>query len=215
MKTVIDIEDLKRMINGAIAQIRAQHAYLSSLDAAIGDGDHGTTILRGMNNLANVLETTSASDLKSLLSELGWSFLGVDGGASGPLLGSFLLGMSEAVGEQMTLDCRAFAAMFAGGLASIQQQTRAKAGDKTLLDALIPAVEALHNAAAAGDSILTALQSAVNAAEAGAFATKELQARMGRAKNLRERAIGHQDPGATSIALIFRGFLEGLSQPPQ
>lgn len=212
MKTVVAIDDVKRMVNGAIAQIRANHAYLSALDSAIGDGDHGATILRGMNNLAKVLETTSASDLKGLLYELGWSFLGVDGGASGPLLGSFLLGMSEAVGAQTTLDSHAFAAMFAGGLASIQQQTRAKAGDKTLLDALMPAVEALRNAANADDDILAALQNAASAAEAGAIATKELRARMGRAKNLGERTIGHQDPGATSMALIFKGFLEGLSQ---
>lgn len=211
MCDVIGVEEIKKMVKGAIEEIRKVHPFLSELDSATGDGDHGTSMLRGMNNLAKILAETPAADLKTLLHELGWSFLGVDGGATGPLMGSFFMGMSEAVGEKQSLDCQAFANMFEGGLASIRKQTKAQVGDKTLIDALVPAVQALREGAAAGLGIRAALPQAVAAAEKGAAATKEFRARFGRAKNLGERVLGHQDAGATSMAFIFRGFLEGLS----
>ena len=200
------------MVTGAIEQIRKEHTRLSELDSATGDGDHGTTMLRGMNNLAKVMNDAEATDLKNLLYELGWSFLGVNGGATGPLMGSLFMGMSEAVGEKQSLDREAFAAMFEGGLASVKKQTKAQVGDKTMIDALVPAVQALRDGVNAGLNIVEALQKATASAEEGAASTKDLQARFGRAKNLGDRTIGHQDPGATSMALIFKGFLEGLSE---
>ncbi len=123
--------------------------------------------------IASIVLSYSTAGLKDLLYELGLAMLGVDGGSTGPLLGSLLMGMS---------------------------------------DALAPAIDALQQAAEAGPDILTALQKAAEAAEAGVVSTKDLQARFGRAKNLGERTIGHQDPGATSTALLFKGFVEGLAE---
>ncbi len=212
MLETVGTNELKKMILGAVEQIRNEHRYLSELDSVIGDGDHGTTILRGMNNLAKLLDKTTTTDLKDLLYELGWSMLGVDGGSTGPLLGSLLMGMSDAVEGKSTLDCQSVAMMFEGGLANVQKQTKAKVGDKTMIDALAPAVKALEEGANAGLDIVETVQKASEAAEAGARSTKDLQARFGRAKNLGERTIGHQDPGATSMSLIFKGFLQGLSE---
>ena len=212
MSETIGFEEIKKMIAGAIEQIRKEHTRLSELDSATGDGDHGTKMLRGMNNLAKLMDETETPDLKNLLYELGWSFLGVNGGATGPLMGSLFMGMSDAVGEGQRLDQEAFVTMFEGGLASVKKQTKAQVGDKTMIDALVPAVQALRDGVNAGLNIVEALQKATVAAEEGAASTKNLQARFGRAKNLGDRTIGHQDPGATSMALIFKGFLEGLSE---
>ncbi len=201
MLATIGTKELKQMILGAVEQIRNKHRYLSELDSATGDGDHGTTILRGMNSLAKLLDETATTGLKDLLYELGWAMLGVDGGSTGPLLGSLLMGMSDATEGKDVLTCQDVAAVFTGGLANVRKQTKAQVGDKTMIDALAPAIDALQQEAEAGPDILTALQKAAEAAEAGAVSTKDLQARFGRAKNLGERTIGHQDPGATSMAL--------------
>ena len=137
--------------------------------------------------------------------------MGVDGGATGPLLGSFLMGLGNGIDELERIDCPMLAAMFEAGLAAVRRQSKAQIGDKTLMDALLPAVDAMRRAADEGKSIREALQQAANAAEDGAISTKEFKARFGRAKNLGERTIGCQDPGATSMALIFQGFFEGLA----
>ena len=142
---------------------------------------------------------------------MGWAVLGVDGGASGPLLGMFFLGMSEAVGEGAAVDAKGVAAMFEGGLKSLQQQTKAVVGDKTMMDALMPAVTALRGAADGGASVAAAMAKAAEAAEVGAASTKDLQARFGRARNLGERSKGYQDPGATSLSLLLRGMADALA----
>ena len=210
MADAIGIEDIDRMIRSAADKIRANRDRLSKLDSAIGDGDHGTTIARAMGIAEKVLAESEKKELKGLLKDVGWGVMGVDGGATGPLLGSFLMGLSNGVGEQNVIDCPTLAAMFEAGLAGVRRQSRAQIGDKTMMDALLPAINAIRQAADEGKSIKEALQKAAAAAENGAVSTKKFQARFGRAKNLGERTIGFQDPGATSMALIFQGFLEGL-----
>ena len=210
MTDTIGIDDMGRMIRSAADKIRANRDRLSKLDSAIGDGDHGTTIARAMGIAEKVLAESEKKELKGLLKDVGWGVMGVDGGATGPLLGSFLMGLSNGVGEQNVIDCPTLTAMFEAGLAGVRRQSRAQIGDKTLLDALLPAVDAVRQAADEGKSIKEALRKAAAAAENGAVSTKKFQARFGRAKNLGERTIGFQDPGATSMALIFQGFLEGL-----
>lgn len=210
MADTIGIDDIRRMIRSAADKIRANRDELSKLDSAIGDGDHGTTIARAMGIAEKVIEEAQKIEPKGLLKDVGWGVMGVDGGATGPLLGSFLMGLSDGVGEQDVIDCRTLAAMFEAGLAGVRRQSKAQIGDKTMMDALVPAVDALRQAADEGKSIKEALHKAAEAAENGAVSTKEFRARFGRAKNLGERTIGCQDPGATSIALIFQGFLEGL-----
>jgi dihydroxyacetone kinase-like protein len=210
MDDTIGIEDIDRMIRSAADKIRANRDDLSKLDSAIGDGDHGTTIARAMTIAEKVLEDSDKKELNGLLKDVGWGVMGVDGGATGPLLGSFLMGLSDGVGEQNVVDGPTLAAMFETGLAGVRQQSKAQIGDKTMMDALLPAVDAIRQAVDAGRSIKEALQKAAEAADNGAVSTKEFKARFGRAKNLGDRAIGFQDPGATSIALIFQGFFEGL-----
>jgi dihydroxyacetone kinase-like protein len=210
MADTIGIEDIGRMIQAAADKIRANRDELSKMDSAIGDGDHGTTIARAMGIAEKVIQESEKADLKGLLKDVGWGVMGVDGGATGPLLGSFLMGLGKGLGEPQTIDCQTLAAMFEAGLAGVRRQSKAQVGDKTLMDALLPAVDAIRQAADEGQSIADALQKAATAAEKGAASTKEFKARYGRAKNLGDRTIGFQDPGATSMALIFQGFYEAL-----
>ncbi|MGB9439757.1 MAG: dihydroxyacetone kinase subunit DhaL [Desulfobacterales bacterium] len=211
MADTIGIEDMGRMIRAAADKIRANRDDLSKLDSAIGDGDHGMTIARAMGIAEKVIAESDKKELKGLLKDVGWGVMGVDGGATGPLLGSFLMGLGNGIDELERIDCPMLAAMFEAGLAAVRRQSKAQIGDKTLMDALLPAVDAMRRAADEGKSIREALQQAANAAEDGAISTKEFKARFGRAKNLGERTIGCQDPGATSMALIFQGFFEGLA----
>jgi dihydroxyacetone kinase-like protein len=210
MADTIGIEDIGRMIRTAADKIRANRDDLSKLDSAIGDGDHGMTIARAMGIAEKVLEESEKKELKGLLKEVGWGVMGVDGGATGPLLGSFLMGLGNGIGEQDVIDCSTLAAMFEAGLAGVRRQSKAQVGDKTMMDALLPAVDAIRQAANAEKSITETLQAAAEAAEKGAISTKDFRAKFGRAKNLGDRTIGCQDPGATSMALIFQGFFEGL-----
>jgi dihydroxyacetone kinase-like protein len=136
--------------------------------------------------------------------------MGVDGGATGPLFGMLFMGMSDAVEGKEALESPDVAAAFEAGLASVQKQTKARVGDKTLIDALVPAVAALRAAADDGADPATALEAAAQAAAQGAESTKDLQARFGRARNIGEASKGYADPGATSVSLVFRGFAEAL-----
>ena len=210
MSDTIGIEDIGRMIRSAADKIRANRDELSKLDSAIGDGDHGTTIARAMTIAEKHIEESDKKDLKGLLKDVGWGVMGVDGGATGPLLGSFLMGLSNGIGEENEIDSTSLAAMFEAGLAGVRRQSKAQVGDKTMMDALLPAIDAIRQSIDAGKSIKQALQNAAEAAEKGAVSTKEFKARFGRARNLGDRTIGFQDPGATSIALIFDGFYEGV-----
>ncbi|PYV92690.1 MAG: dihydroxyacetone kinase subunit L [Acidobacteria bacterium] len=211
MVTTLCIKELLWMMGGAIEKVKCEHKVLSELDSACGDGDHGTTMLRATNQLEKVMTAHQSDNLQGLLSDMGWTVLGIDGGATGPLLGSFFTGMSESVAGKQTLDTEALTAMFEAGLNALKKQTKAQVGDKTLMDALVPAVAALRAGAEANKEILQILREAAAAAQEGAYSTKNLKARFGRAKYLGDRTLGHQDPGATSISLMFQGFYDGLS----
>lgn len=169
----------------------------------------GTTMLRAVTVLEKVLDTSTTTDIQSLLSEVGWAILGIDGGAAGPLLGTFFLSMAEAAAGREALDAPNLANLFEAGLAGVQKQTQARVGDKTMLDALLPAVEAARRAVEAGEDIPGLLRQSAEAARRGAEATQSLQAKFGKARNAGVKSIGAQDPGATSISLLFRGFYEG------
>lgn len=212
MRDRITRDDFARMIAGAAALIRSEHAMLSQLDCASGDGDHGATMLRAVERLEASFGAGSPEDLKTCLSEAGWSVLGVDGGASSSLLGTMFSGMADGSTGGAWIDASDLAAIFEAGLAAVRKQTKAEPGDKTLMDALVPAVAALRAAADGGKSVTEALQDAAFAARAGAEATRNLTARYGRAKFLGEKTRGHQDPGATSMGLLFEGFYNGLKE---
>jgi dihydroxyacetone kinase-like protein len=210
MVEAIAYEHIERMIRMAAENIRTHCDELSKLDAAIGDGDHGTTIVRAMDVAESIVRDNAGKALKPLLKDVGWGVMGVDGGATGPLLGSFLMGMSAGLGETDAVDAKATVQMFEGGLEGLRKRSKARIGDKTMMDAMIPAVQALSEAVENGASISESMSLAADAAQKGAASTKELKATFGRAKNLGDRAIGYQDPGATSISLIFRGFSDAL-----
>ena len=210
MSTVLEYDQYTKMLMGAVEIIRENHAMLSSLDAETGDGDHGVTMLRAMNKVGDVINTYETKDLKSLTYDIGWALLGIDGGSTGPLFGSLFMGMSEALEGKTSINSETLAKMFESGLVAIQLQTKAQVGDKTMIDALVPAINALRAAADKHEDLAALMQAATKAAEEGALATREMQARFGRAKHQGERTIGHQDPGATSTSLIFRGMLNNI-----
>jgi len=197
-----------RMIEVAAGKIRAAEKELSTLDSATGDGDHGMTICRVMDAAEAAAKGDTSGKITELLNKVGWDVMSVDGGSTSPLLGSFFIGLSEGAGSAAELDAVAVAAMFEAGVAGLRQQTKAQPGDKTMIDALVPAVDALRAAANSGADVSSALQQAAEAASRGAQATKDMTAKFGRARNLGDRTLGHADPGATSISYIFAGFAE-------
>ena len=212
MAMTVGYDEIVAMLRGACRQIKENHELLGKLDSVGGDGDHGPTMLRVMTTLEKAIDGAAASDPKKLLKDAGWAVMGVDGGATGPLLGSLFMGMSEAApGEGARLDAAALAAMFAAGAAKVRKQTKAQPGDKTMIDALVPAVEAIAAAAAEGAAIPAMLERGAAAAAAGAEATTQMMAKFGRAKNIKEKSIGSPDAGATSTSFIFKGFVEGVT----
>jgi dihydroxyacetone kinase-like protein len=203
--------DLAKILRTAATRVKENHELLSRLDAATGDGDHGVTMKRVADAILESVSQGESLAVGPLLEQVGWNVMSVDGGSTSPLLGSFLMGMSEAIGNSETLDGPGLAAAFEAGLAKLRAQTPAQVGDKTMVDALVPAVEALRRAADEGSAFPVLFSQAAEAAQRGAEKTSELQARFGRARNLGPRTIGHVDPGATSIALLFAGFRDGLN----
>lgn len=201
METV-GYDDVVRMIRAAAAKIHANEKLLSSLDAATGDGDHGTTICKVMD-AAVAAASEQAGSISEMLDRVGWEVMCVDGGSAPPLLGSFFTGMAQGATDG-GLD---LAAAFQGGVKAMREHSQAQIGDKTMMDAVLPAM-----AACSGDSPSAALRAAADAATRGAEATKNMTAKFGRARNLGDRTIGHQDPGATSVAFMFQGFAEAINE---
>jgi phosphoenolpyruvate---glycerone phosphotransferase subunit DhaL len=212
MNSQVGMDEFIAMMGGAIQRVKDGEGRLSELDSACGDGDHGITMLRAVNRVNETLAKPEKTDFKSLVYDIGWTLHGVDGGATGPLLGTLFLGMSEALDGKESLDAGGLAQMFEQGLHAVEKQTKARVGDKTVMDALAPAVAALRAGADKGSDIPDLLQSAADAANQGANSTKDFLARFGKAKHSAERSLGHQDPGATSMAMIFRGFYEGFTK---
>ena len=195
------------------ASVRAERDRLVQLDAAIGDGDHGTNMTRGFEAVVQALAADGALPPGRLLVLAGRTLVSTVGGASGPLWGSALRSGGRVLGDQATFDGPQLVEVLAAALASVKDLGTAALGDKTMVDALEPAVETLRERIAAGDALPEALDRAAAAAEAGMRATIPLQARKGRASYLGERSVGHQDPGATSTALIVRALQRAVTAP--
>lgn len=212
MSQTISYHDLAKMILTAAARIKENCELLSRLDSATGDGDHGATMLRVANTLAQSVQECAQPSIQLLLESTAWNVMSVDGGSTSPLFGSFYMGMAEAATGMEQLDISQLAGLFEAGTAKLMAQTPAKLGDKTLVDALLPATEALKKAAAERHAIAHAMTQAAEAAVRGAENTKAMQAKFGRARNLGARTIGHADPGATSMSIMFAGFRDGLTK---
>ena len=193
------------------AAVRAERDHLVQLDAAIGDGDHGTNMVRGFEAVVQALDGAGDEPPGKLLILAGRTLVSTVGGASGPLWGSALRSGGRVLGDSRTFDGGQLVEVLAAALGSVKDLGTASVGDKTMVDALEPAVDALRGKIAGGASAADAIDAAAVAAEAGMRATTPLQARKGRASYLGERSIGHQDPGATSTALIVRALQRAVT----
>jgi dihydroxyacetone kinase-like protein len=183
--------------------IAEQKVYLTELDAAVGDGDHGINMDRGMSEVQAKLSALADRDIGAILNAVGMTLLSKVGGAAGPLYGTLFMRFSKETAGKLELSGADFAGALAAGLAGIQQRGSARRGEKTMVDALAPAVDALHQALALGESLPAALKLAAAAAGAGAADTAAMQATKGRASYLGPRSVGHRDPGATSAHLLI------------
>jgi len=226
----VDVDALERWIRGFAGLVAANRELLTQLDSAIGDADHGVNMDRGMTAVVAALDSVqpaSAAALgpappasaAALLKQVGMTLVSTVGGASGPLYGTFFLRMATAAGDVTAatgtgaaLDGPAFAKALRAGLEGVVARGKAEAGDKTMYDALAPAVDALDDALAAGAPLGEALRRATRAAEAGRDATIPMRARKGRASYLGERSVGHQDPGATSSALLIAAAAAAVAE---
>lgn len=190
----------------------ANKQYLTDLDAAIGDADHGINMARGFTKVMEKLPTVADKDIGNILKTVGMTLISSVGGASGPLYGTFYMRAGTAVAAKEELSNADLTAMLQAGVDGVVQRGRAELEDKTMIDAWFPAMAALKTAVDNGDSTTNALQKTVAAAEQGMKATIPLKARKGRASYLGDRSIGHQDPGATSTHLILNALLETVQE---
>ena len=184
-------------------------AYLTELDSAIGDADHGANLIRGMDAVMAAVEPPP-ENAGDLLKKVGMTLVTSVGGASGPLYGTFFLRAATAVGDATVLDGPALLTALRAGLEGIVARGKAEAGDKTMYDALEPAMAAFEEALASGAEPDVAARAAADAAAAGRDATEPMLALKGRASYLGERSVGHIDPGAASSALLLAALADTL-----
>jgi len=201
-----ELQNARSWIQTAALLISKNTAMLTQLDAAIGDGDHGENMMRGFKAIEKKLQAEGGSpaDLSALFKLVGMTLLSSVGGAAGPLYGGFFLALGKAATGKDRLTKQELAQILEQGLADIQKRGKAQLGDKTMVDALAPALQALRDCP---DGDLTAgLLAAAAEADQSAESTIPMLARKGRASYLAERSIGHQDPGATSVALLLHAL---------
>ncbi len=208
----ITTETVGEWIRAYAAEITEQRAALVKLDTAIGDGDHGTNMDRGMRKAVEKLDAADDPDIGAQLKGVGMALVSSVGGAAGPLYGTLFLQMGSAAGDSTELDLAGWTDALETGVKGVQARGKAEPGDKTMLDALLPAVEALREAAGDGADLGDALRRSADAAEEGMKATIELEARKGRASYLGPRSVGHQDPGATSSQLLLEVAAKTFAQ---
>ena len=207
----VSLERLVAWLSRFTQLVTENRSYLTELDSAIGDADHGSNMARGM---AAVMEKTAAapsSAVDELFKLVGMTLVTSVGGASGPLYGTFFLRFGTTAGAVTELDSAGLAAALRAGLGGIVARGKAELGDKTMFDAMSPAVDAFDAEIAAGADLAASAAGAAAAAAAGRDATEPLVARKGRASYLGDRSAGHLDPGATSTAFLFQALAEALA----
>ena len=202
-------EQFISQLKAAAVKISEEHPGLSTLDAATGDGDHGVTIHRTFQAVAAAADESATLPLGEFAKAVAMKVMMCDGGSTSPLLGSWFMGFANAAPAD-ELDAEQTAAFFEAGLAGFFGISKAELGDKTMMDALRPATTALAAELRAGKSTQDAFAAASIAASEGTEKTKDYVAKFGRARTMGEKAIGHQDPGATSFKYIFAAFAAAL-----
>jgi len=204
----ITIDDLHAWIESYADRVVQKRKYLTELDSAIGDGDHGQNLGRGLQAAVERIDGTA--EVGPTFQAVAMALISKTGGASGPLYGTFFMDAGKAAPQQDALTVSDWAAMMRAGLGGVQRRGKAEPGDKTMVDAILPAVEALEEAAAEDRDLSSALAAAAEAAKEGMEATTPMVAKKGRASYLGERSAGHQDPGATSSFYLFDTASETL-----
>jgi phosphoenolpyruvate---glycerone phosphotransferase subunit DhaL len=207
LNTVISTGDFSRFLETFAARIHAAKEELTQLDSAIGDADHGINMDRGMTAISELLPGLQDGDAGTLFKQTGMKLISTVGGASGPLYGTFFLRLGTSFGTATEIGPTELAAGFRAGLEGVIARGKAGLDDKTMVDAMVPAVEALE--AGIGD-LPAALDAAAVAAAAGRDRVTPLVARKGRASYLGERSADHQDPGATSTTILFESLRDAL-----
>jgi len=209
-------DDVLRWIRAFAAEVEANKEQLTQLDSAIGDGDHGINMQRGMSAVLGKVDATGEeSDIGALLKTVGMTLVSTVGGAGGPLYGTLFMQMGMAVSGKEELSSDDWAAALEAAVTGVQARGKAEPGDKTMIDALIPGRDALKAALAEGATFEDALRQSADAADQGMRDTVPLVARKGRASYLGERSAGHQDPGATSSHLLLEAAAETWGRPGQ
>lgn len=209
----LDTATLSAWIRRFRDSISEKRDWLTELDSAIGDADHGANMSRGMDAVIAKIDSGVPDTVDDLLKTVGMTLVSSVGGASGPLYGTLFLRMGMVAGPATELDAAALGAALRGGLDGIVARGKAEAGDKTMFDAMAPAVDAFDAALAAGADLEAATAAAAQAAAAGRDATEPLVARKGRASYLGERSAGHLDPGAASTTLLFETLAQAVAEP--
>jgi dihydroxyacetone kinase-like protein len=207
----VSIQDFKNMLLHIQSRIEQQKEYLSELDRALGDGDHGVTMSLGWQAIADQVNAFEAEDCGLLCKEIAMCFLNAVGSSVGPLYATaFLRGAAQLQGKSVIskLDMVEF---WTAAVKGIQERGKAQLGDKTMLDTWIPAIESLQKAYRDDKDLVACLGEAVQAAEQGMESTKGLMSKKGRSSKLGDRALGHQDPGATSAFIILSASHEYLN----
>ncbi|MER7677872.1 dihydroxyacetone kinase subunit DhaL [Streptomyces sp. NPDC096934] len=199
---MLDADFFRRWMAATATSVDREAQRLTALDSPIGDADHGSNLQRGFTAVVNVLEKDAPDTPGAVLTLAGRQLISTVGGASGPLYGTLLRRTGKALGDAAEVSEEQFTDALRAGVDAVMALGGAAPGDKTMIDALVPAVDALSDSFAA----------AAAAAEEGAAATVPLQARKGRASYLGERSIGHQDPGATSSSLLIGALVEASGE---
>lgn len=204
----LDTKQMAAIIEGMAKKIEAEKDYLTQLDNEIGDGDHGINLARGFEAVEKKLPSLAGGDIGALLKGVGMQLVSTVGGASGPLYGTAFMKAGMACKGLTELDGPAFVKAMEAAVDGIKMRGKATEGEKTMLDALCPALKVMQDEVVAGKSLKEALQDAAAAAEKGVEYTKTIIATKGRASYLGERSLGHQDPGATSSLYLLQVLAE-------
>ena len=200
----VSMQDVLRWLEASQKVFAEHRQQLTDLDSAVGDGDFGISLDRGFTAVQAELSANPPADPRSVFQNVASILIKTMGGTSGPLLGTFFLRAGSACAGKSELAPGDVVALFQAGVDGIQQRGKAALGDKTMLDALIPAVDAMRGALQAGSGLTEILDQGAAAAETGMRATITMQARKGRGSYLGERSVGHQDAGATGAHLLVR-----------
>jgi dihydroxyacetone kinase-like protein len=200
----LNTQDVLRWFEASQKVIAEQRQHLTDLDSAVGDGDFGISLDRGFSAVQEELSAQPPASPRAVFQNVASVLIKTMGGSSGPLLGTFFLRAGAVCADKSELEPADVVAMFQAGVDGLQQRGKASLGDKTMLDALIPAVDAMRRALEAGSGLTAILDQGAAAAEEGMRSTVSMQARKGRGSYLGERSVGHQDAGATGAYLLLK-----------